>query len=38
MQKTIFAILSDANARQDTQIMASLSDEFSAGFPWYNKE
>jgi len=38
MQKTLFAILSDASVRDDQQIIASLSQEFSAGFPWYNKE
>jgi hypothetical protein len=38
MQKTLFAILSDASARQDQKVVASLSEEFSAGFPWYNKE
>jgi len=38
MQKTLFAILSDAEARQDEQIVTSLSQEFSAGFPWFNKQ
>lgn len=38
MQKTLFAILSDASVRQDQQVVASLSEEFSAGFPWYSNE
>lgn len=38
MQKTLFAILSDAEARQAAQISAKLSEEFSAGFPWFDKQ
>jgi hypothetical protein len=37
MQKTLLAILSDETMRQDEKIVAKLSEEFSAGFPWYSK-
>lgn len=37
MKKTLFAILTDADARQDKQITANLTEEFSAGIPWFNK-
>jgi hypothetical protein len=37
MKSTLFAILTDADARQDQQVAAHLSEEFSAGSPWYNK-
>jgi len=36
MQKTITAILSDTSVRKDDQVVAKLSSEFSAGFPWWN--
>ena len=38
MQKTLFAILTDASARQNEEVIANLSQEFSVGFPWYNSE
>jgi hypothetical protein len=38
MKNTLFAILTDASARQDTQVAAHLSEEFSAGAPWFNRE
>ncbi len=38
MQKTVAAILSDASARQSGKVAAKLNTEFSAGFPWFNKE
>ncbi len=38
MQKTVTAILSDASARVEDQVTAKLSAEFSAGWPWFNKE
>jgi hypothetical protein len=36
MKNTLFAILTDADARESTQVAANLSEEFSAGAPWFN--
>gem|GEM_PF-1686063 len=36
--ETIFAILSDAKAREEAQITAKLSEEFNAGLAWFSKE
>lgn len=38
MQKTVHAILTDASARQEMQVEVRLSEEFSAGRPWYGKQ
>lgn len=38
MQKTLLTILTDASARRSEQVMANLSEEFTAGFPWYSKD
>lgn len=37
MKNTLFAILTDTDARQDKQVADRLSEEFSAGSPWFNK-
>lgn len=37
MKNTLFAILTDADVRQESQIAAQVSQEFSAGAPWFNK-
>jgi hypothetical protein len=37
MKSILFAILTDADARQDQQVAARLREDFSAGSPWYNK-
>jgi hypothetical protein len=37
MKNTLFAILTDADARTDTQVAAHLREELSAGAPWFNK-
>ena len=37
MKDTLFAILTDTDARESTHIAANLSEEFSAGAPWFNE-
>jgi hypothetical protein len=36
MKNTLYAILTDTEARESTQVAANLSEEFSAGAPWFN--
>jgi len=37
MQKTIFTILTNKDARRAEVIEANLDKEFSVGAPWFNK-
>jgi len=37
MSETLLAILTDTDARQDTQVRDSLDQQFSAGKSWFDK-
>jgi hypothetical protein len=38
MQKTVLSVLTDPSARKETIIKQAVSQEYSAGSPWFNAE